>query len=248
MFLYNPKNTIENHYSVPYKYFLLRINPFSLLSTDIPVDTVLINYDHKSNYGLCLRKYHSVLIVFQRTLNLSCVQRAVLHCKLSQNFWKSKLKLLQCLFTSYFNANSNNILSLIIEQDEYTTCHKIRIIQTNKKCIINRRQNFKLIHEMDSKIKYVLYLIKLDLTIDQVVNFEWNRLDHRMSEKNLTIHEKNFIKRLRKRERNRRKSQNEFDDLSLKVHSLRLEKKFLNLEKELLEEEISFYHNQIIFL
>ena len=99
---------------------------------------------------------------------------------------------------------------------------------------------------MDSKIKYIHYLTKVDLTIDQVVNFEWNRLDYRMSEKNLTILEKNFIKRLRKRERNRRKSQNEFDDISLQVLSLELEKKFLNLEKELLEEEISFYQNQIL--
>ena len=101
---------------------------------------------------------------------------------------------------------------------------------------------------MDSKVKYVHYLAKLDLTIDQVVNFEWNRLDYRMSEKKLTFHEKNFIKRLRKRERNRRKSQDEFDDLSLKVLSLQLEKKFLNLEKELLEEDISFYQDQILLI
>ncbi|KAI6647567.1 hypothetical protein LOD99_8744 [Oopsacas minuta] len=94
---------------------------------------------------------------------------------------------------------------------------------------------------MNSKIKYTYYLWKIDLSIDQVVSFEWDRLAFRMLEKQLTISEKNFIKRFRKRERNRRKYQNEFDNLSSKVQTLQFEKKLLKLEREKLHEEIAYY-------
>ena len=91
---------------------------------------------------------------------------------------------------------------------------------------------------MDSRIKHDYYLQRVDLSIDQVVDFEWNRLAFRMFERQLSVSERNFIKRLRKRERNLRKYHRELKTLSITVQSLEFEKQQLKFEKQNLEEEI----------
>ena len=91
---------------------------------------------------------------------------------------------------------------------------------------------------MDSKIKHTYYLQKVDLTIDQVVDFEWNRLALRMFERKLSVSERNFIKRLRKRERNRRKYHTDLKSLCIKIKTLEFEKQQWIFEKEKLLEEI----------
>ena len=100
---------------------------------------------------------------------------------------------------------------------------------------------------MDSRIKYGYYLLRVDLTIDQVVDFEWNTLALRMFERQLTVSERNFIKRLRKRERNRRKYHKELKSLSIKVQTLEFEKQQLKFEEEKLREEIENYEKYFYY-
>ena len=98
---------------------------------------------------------------------------------------------------------------------------------------------------MSSKLRSNYHLKRVDLTIDEVVYLKWNKLAVRMFEKKLTVSERNFIKRLRKRERNTRKYETDLRYISADIQALEAERNRLQVEKSHLRKEI--YHYQELF-
>ena len=100
---------------------------------------------------------------------------------------------------------------------------------------------------MSSKLKSNYYLKRVDLTLDDVVGFKWNKLSVRMFEKKLNPSERNFIKRLRKRERNSRKYETDLKHISGNIRTLETEKARLQMEKIALRVEIERYQELFFY-